>query len=305
MTCVNIIMATCNGADHLFDQLQSIRAQTHGDWRLWVTDDGSQDETLEILGWFARDAGREVRLFDGPRGGATANFMSLVHHPELPPGPMAFCDQDDVWYPRKLEHALARVQGFGHEVPVLYAGRAHVGLRPDTITGSSRRFRRKPCFANALIQTIGGGNTMLLSQAAAELLRAAGPECRPAFHDWWCYLLVSGAGGTVLYDQTPMLFYRQHQRNLMGSNRGMSARRGRLVSILKGQYHHWVTRNLLALERCAPLLSEENRALLEGFRSLRRARGLEALNLWGSMGLYRQNRLETLLMASAAMMGRI
>ncbi|MCR9114229.1 MAG: glycosyltransferase family 2 protein, partial [Rhodobacteraceae bacterium] len=305
MAPLTILMATRNGADHLVEQLMSIKLQTHEDWRLWVSDDGSTDETMDILNWFSRDVRQEVTLFRGPERGATANFLSLVHRPDLPAGPVAFCDQDDVWYPQKLERALNTLQAVETPGPALYAGRADIGLQPDAVTGTTRLFARPPCFNNALIQTIGGGNTMVLSSEATSLLREAGPDCKPAFHDWWAYILVSGAGGTVLYDSKPMLFYRQHAGNLLGPNRSLSARRGRFVSILRGHYHHWVTRNLTALERCSGILDPENRSRLKTFRDLRRSRGLKALKLWTEIGLHRQNRLETSLMAAAAMAGRI
>lgn len=305
MSRVTLLMATRNGADHLVEQLKSLQSQTHADWSLWVSDDSSTDETRDILDWFAREANREVRILEGPGRGATANFLSLVHHPDLPPGPLAFCDQDDVWYPGKLERALAAISSTGHDGPVLYAGRADIGLRPDAITGATTLFRRPPCFRNALIQTIGGGSTMVLSAAAADILRAAGPDCRPAFHDWWSYMLISGAGGTVLYDAEPIMFYRKHPGNVLGPNRSIRARQSRFGSIIKGQYHHWVTRNVTALDRCAHLLSDDTRNVLSAFRDLRRARGLKALRTWNRIGLHRQNRFETSLMAAAAMAGRI
>ena len=62
-------------------------------------------------------------------------------------------------------------------------------------TGRSPRFRAAPGFGNALVQSIAGGNTMLFNPAAKALLEAARPAAVVA-HDWWIYLLVSGAGGT-------------------------------------------------------------------------------------------------------------
>ena len=305
MACVTILLATRNGADHLHEQLQSLMRQSHEDWRLWVSDDRSTDETPDILEWFRKDCGREVQIFEGPCKGATANFMSLLHRPDLPKGPLAYCDQDDVWFPGKLDRALTRLSGQAQSRPALYAGRAKIGASPELIRRDSPLFRKPPSFRNALIQAIGGGNTMMLSAEAVALMRAAGPRCRPAFHDWWSYQLVAGAGGAVIYDSEPMIFYRQHEGNMLGGNRGLSARRGRIGSLMQGKYHHWVSQNLKALGRCEELLTPDNRQVLSEFRALRKCRGTSALRSWRRAGLYRQNPLETALMATIAMTGRI
>ena len=107
---VRILLATWNGAAHLSEQLDSYLAQDHGNWALWVSDDGSDDGTWEILEDFrAAHPDREIRLLRGPGQGAAANFLSLLTHPELPPGPVALSDQDDVWKPCRLSRGLAAV----------------------------------------------------------------------------------------------------------------------------------------------------------------------------------------------------
>ncbi|WP_156118056.1 glycosyltransferase [Paracoccus sp. PAMC 22219] len=108
---VVILMATWQGAPHLGTQLDSIAAQTHADWSLVVSDDGSTDRTRQIVERFAADRPTgQVRLVDGPRAGATRNFLSLLDH--VPPDALAaFCDQDDQWLPHKLARAVAALQG--------------------------------------------------------------------------------------------------------------------------------------------------------------------------------------------------
>ena len=119
---VTILMATLNGADHLPAQLASLLAQTHADWRLWVSDDGSTDNTPALLRDFARaHPAREICLLRGPGRGAAANFLTMLCHPDLPCGPVALCDQDDVWLKGKLSRALRRMAGGPPDLPVLYA----------------------------------------------------------------------------------------------------------------------------------------------------------------------------------------
>ena len=79
MARVLIGLALYQGAEHIAAQLDSIARQTHDDWRLVVSDDGSQDAGPRILRDFAatRPPG-QVELVEGPRRGATQNFLSLL-----------------------------------------------------------------------------------------------------------------------------------------------------------------------------------------------------------------------------------
>lgn len=303
-TLVTILMGTRNGAGHLQAQLDSIAAQNHRGWRLWVGDDGSTDATRDILADFARRVPQEVRVFDGACRGVAANFLGLLCRPDLPEGPVAFCDQDDVWYQHRIGRALDHLEKAAGR-PALYCSRTEVGQDPNKPLGTSPLWPRPPSFRNALIQTVAGGNTMVLSAEGVALARAAGTETLPAFHDWWLYQIVSGAGGDILYDKQPTLFYRQHHTNQLGRNRGLVARYARLGTIWQGKYHHWVTRNIVALQRNQHLLTDENRAILQEFAALRRRKGMCVLTGWQKLGLHRQGRMETALMAGAAMLGRI
>src|SRR3546814_20758157 len=67
-------------------------------------------------------------------------------------------------------------------------------------------------------------------------------------------LIVSGCGGTVIYDPEPTLLYRQHEANLIGGNMGFGDRLTRLQNALKGSFIEWNDYNLLIINR-----SEERR----------------------------------------------
>lgn len=77
-----ILLATYNGGKYLRAQLDSFLAQTNDQWDLLVSDDGSSDDTLEILtGFKAQVSGRhEVTLLPGPQKGCAQNFLSLIRH---------------------------------------------------------------------------------------------------------------------------------------------------------------------------------------------------------------------------------
>ncbi|SHM54426.1 Glycosyl transferase family 2 [Paracoccus solventivorans] len=104
---VVILLATYQGERFLAAQLDSILAQSCRDWRLVVSDDGSTDATRELLRRFAAaHPDRDIELRDGPRQGATRNFLSLLD--AVAPGEaVAWCDQDDLWLPDRLARGLA------------------------------------------------------------------------------------------------------------------------------------------------------------------------------------------------------
>lgn len=103
---VAILMATRNGAEFLRAQLDSLAAQDHDDWSLWIGDDGSTDATRAIVEAFAHShPQRTVSLRDGPRRGSMANFLSLLCAPDIRADFFALADQDDVWLPVRLSRA--------------------------------------------------------------------------------------------------------------------------------------------------------------------------------------------------------
>ena len=99
-TCVTILLAVYNGALHLPQQLASLAEQTHRNWRVLASDDGSDDGSVGILDSFA--AQNPVTRISGPRRGFNRNFMHLFQALPDRPGVVALCDQDDVWLSGKL-----------------------------------------------------------------------------------------------------------------------------------------------------------------------------------------------------------
>lgn len=245
---VVILLATRNGADHLGAQLQSYLDQDHPDWGLWVSDDGSGDGTWDILCAF-RDAhpARDIRLLQGPGRGAAANFLSLLTHPDLPAGPVALSDQDDVWLPHRLSQSLAALQDTNG--PALYASTT-IETDPDLHPLPRQKLTLPaPSFANALVQNIVAGNTITLNTAALAALRDAGAPDVP-FHDWWIYLRLAGVGARITLGNKPVLYYRQHAGNVIGAHSGLGAASQRARALFNGTYGRWVRANLSALLAC-------------------------------------------------------
>lgn len=306
MADITILMAVYNGARFLSAQLDSIAAQEDRDWRLLAGDDGSTDGSQALLRGFAdRHPGR-VRLVDGPRKGAGAHFRALLALAPDDVAGAAFADQDDVWFPDKLTRARAALAKVPVGTPALYGARTlltDAALQP---LGTSPHRPQPPLFRNALVQNFAGGNTMVMNAAALRLLQAADAEAPPVdLHDWWAYQIVSGAGGTVLYDPAPCLAYRQHDANEIGAPRGVRGALARVGAMVSGLSAARRRGQLPALHASAHRFTAENRASLALFaEALAAPGGARQLRLLRQSGVYRQDRGGDTILRLAAVLGR-
>lgn len=303
---VAILMCSYNGERFLAEQIDSLNRQTHRNWSLVVSDDGSQDRTLEILQVYMDSWGQErLKIVQGPQRGFVKNFISLTCRTDIDAEFFAWADQDDIWSEDKLHAALAWLQTIPKHIPALYCGRTKLIDESGTPIGFSPRFCLSPCFANALVQNIGGGNTMVFNQAACDLIREAGDNLDVPSHDWWAYLLISGAEGVTHYDPVPRVLYRQHDENLVGSNSNWSARLQRLRMVLKGRFCEWNAQNIHALETMYNRLSRESQATLNHFKAARNKKLLQRILGVLRAGVYRQTVLGNVGLTLAILIKKI
>lgn len=298
---IHILLCTCNGAPWLGAQLESLVAQSYPSWQLWVSDDHSTDETLTILANFARSHPHRVAaILDGPRQGSAANFLSLLCHPDLPEGYVALCDQDDIWLPHKLEHAMTRLRPISGR-PCAWSGRyvfTDAQMRPLCLPAP---WPRGPSLENALVQNIMSGHTLTLNPEALALVRRAGPV-PVVHHDWWIYLLLMACDAQALIDPEVVLHYRQHGRNTMGRRSGLRARATRLAGMMNGTLRDWIAANLAALSQGDLPLSSKARRLIALHD---KAQGAGLHHVLQDLAIHRQNRSETLALALAKRLQRL
>ncbi|MCF0145856.1 MAG: glycosyltransferase, partial [Eubacterium sp.] len=190
-----IVMAAYNGGSHIQKQIDSILAQTHTNWELWIRDDGSSDHTVDVIRSCAASDPR-IHLFEDSRGnlGPQESFYTLLSG--CPSADYyAFCDQDDLWVPEKLEWAAemlsqeekrgrqkAAASGQASElsrqtaksseqpgtssVPIVYVA-SH-----DYLTENGTLLRRFPeqktpiTLYKVICHSVGSGFTMVLNDAA-------------------------------------------------------------------------------------------------------------------------------------------
>lgn len=299
------ILLGCYKPNHyLIEQLDSIHDQTHQAWSVFISDDSlSKDWESKYSQHLTK---LSVKVRQGSRLGFASNFLSLTRSPEVYSDLYAFCDQDDIWSQQKLERISKIFANLDDTMPRLYCGRTCIVDSKNQYMGYSPLFNRAPSFKNALIQNIGGGNTMVFNNAARDLLLACPLAIEVVSHDWFFYQLVTGAGGEVIYDAEPFVRYRQHDSNLVGANIGWSARFRRIRLLLEGRFKVWNEINIEALLRVSHLLSPESKKTLQLFILTREGNNFLTRLFWlKRSGLYRQSFLGNLGLVIGLIMGKV
>ena len=303
---VAILLCTYQGEKYVPEQLDSFDTQTYPHWKVWASDDSPDNTTRQVLtDYQSRWAPGKLTVCDGPRKGFVANFMSLICRPEVQADYYSMSDQDDIWYPEKLQRAVEWLTTVPDEVPALYCSRTELIDEQGATLGCSPLFSRPPAFANALVQNVAGGNTMVFNSAARRLLVAAGGDINVVAHDWWVYIVVSACGGRVHYDSRPSLRYRQHGGNLIGANAGIGARLLRIRMLFQGRLREWTSQHIQALAPLLPKLTPANRRTFDYLVSARQRSLIPRIMGIKRSGIYRQTTLGNLGLLAAAISNRI
>lgn len=298
-----VMLAAYNGAGFLDEQLDTIEHQSFGRIDLRVSDDGSADGTADLVTARAGRWGRgSVTLTRGPGRGFAENFRALLTSAPSGGDYYAFSDQDDLWDPDKFARAHAALAGLG-DAPAIWCGRTRTVDRAGRPTGLSPLFPHPPAFRNALVQSLAGANTMVMNARAFALVAEASRRTGFLTHDWWAYLLVTGAGGQVIYTPDPAVSYRQHEANLVGENNSWAARLVRLRGLLAGRFRRYTDQNIASLGACLDLLAPENRALFQTFRESRAGGPLQRLRGVTRTGAFRQTGPGQAGLYAAALLG--
>lgn len=220
---IDIVLATYNGERFLAEQLKSIQAN-HGYnkliSRLIVVDDGSSDKTLDIVRSFQQsDIKIELIINDSGLHSAKNNFAFGLTKSTAEF--IMLSDQDDIWFPEKLEYLWAKVQKQKElSKPFLIFSDKHiVDEQLNVICDSYFKLKNIPknwheSFSRLCQQNVVSGCTTLFNRA---LLDKALPIPQGAYmHDWWLALVAKGCGELVFIDK-PLIKYRQHETNAIGA----------------------------------------------------------------------------------------
>src|SRR5579884_832023 len=184
MPKVTIITPCYNARDYIERTIQSVRAQTCGDWEYVIVDDGSSDHTREIVAAYA-DADPRIRLIRQPNGGVCQARNVGYRAASCESHYLLFLDQDDCLHPSMLE----QMAGYLDSHPD--AGLAHCGF--DLIDEHDQPARDSRNFERYVVR--------------GKMLAALSPEVArtpPEAILWWCSMLPSACLiRRHVYERTP------------------------------------------------------------------------------------------------------
>lgn len=294
---VNILMSTYNGQQFLAEQIRSIQEQSYADWTLFIRDDGSSDNTKEILKDFERQDSR-IHIIDNDESdnlGVIKSFHKLVNHDRA--DFYFFSDQDDVWLPNKLELSLKEAQNYPADLPLMvYMDLKVVNQDLEIMTESmvkSQSHHANTELVQELTENTVTGGVAMINHTLAEMWQETDDIL---MHDWYLALLASAFGNLVFIDQ-PGELYRQHSDNVLGA-RTLSKRFKKWIRphILFAVYWDLIknsqkqARNLLQMP-----LSQSNRELIEAFVTIMDKPMLERFRILRKYGLRKNKAFHTLV----------
>ena len=259
-TTVAICMATYNGDRYIAQQIDSILKQSYKNWVLFIRDDGSSDDTQNIIRQYACKYGDRIIHITDPclsGGSAKKNFAAILswvtQHFDFPY--FMFADQDDVWQEFKVEKSMQLLMQneTSSKIPLLVHTDLKVVDQDLRVLGESFFEYRalNPEVADLrhlLIQNNITGCTMLWNKALNDLVDIEDDDV--VMHDWWI-ALAACCFGKILCVKEPTILYRQHDCNVVGATKVNTL--GFILKRLSGSNH--VRKTLqMAVEQAAAFL---------------------------------------------------
>jgi len=239
---VLVLLAAYNGEDWLEEQTHSIFQQDDIETTLVVSIDQSSDNTKSLVCDLIHKYQNINKLNDSLAfGSAARNFFYLLtkvnfEHYDF----VALSDQDDLWNPDKLDHALQIM--LSHQVDA-YSSNV-VAFWPDGKKVLINKAQPQTNF-DFMFESAGPGCTFVLSKELAKdlqtFLKNNFEKCNQiALHDWFIYSFSRLKGYKWFIDPKPSMLYRQHANNVIGANRGIWPMFGRLKKMTQGWYYQQI-----------------------------------------------------------------
>jgi glycosyltransferase involved in cell wall biosynthesis len=234
----SVALSTYNGAKYLRTQLESLVSQTRLPAELVVVDDCSTDGSVQIVTDFARRAPFPVRIFRNPLNlGWQDSFVKAAL--ECAHDWVAFCDQDDYWFPSKLERITVFVASNTQLSMVVHSAEmTNEDLMPlgQRLPRFRRTMVREPLCNPPILTQLGFATAF--SRSLLDGIPTDKRPCDPNIpsrrqsHDQLITLL-SNVLGRVGYLSDVLAYYRRHSTTATGLP-GSGRHRRDLLSRLRG-----------------------------------------------------------------------
>jgi glycosyltransferase involved in cell wall biosynthesis len=197
---ISVIMPTYNCAKYIAESVISVTNQNYPNIELLVINDGSSDNTDEVLQSFMSN----IRYFKTKNKGVSAarNLGITMARGNW----IAFCDADDIWFPEKLKTQFNNLDGnLWSYTNSFYMGSAYkLGAKRSDMS----ELVKGDIFKSLALENVITTSSVLISKAVLDKLGGF-DETLPALEDWQLWLLVAKNHSISLINE-PMLNYRVH-----------------------------------------------------------------------------------------------
>lgn len=208
---VAVLMSTYNGEKYLETQIESVMKQKKIDVYLFIRDDGSKDNTINILKKY--ESNDKVNIFYGDNIGYANSFWNLLTKVDGFDY-YAFCDQDDIWLDNKLYAGILKLKDF--DGPALYTSKV-ISINNDLNIISDNTFNNhgKLNVFESFQKSVFPGCVFIFNEDAQIILKKYNGFMES--HDWAAYTIISVLGN-IVYDDSSYIYYRIHNDNTIGKN---------------------------------------------------------------------------------------
>jgi rhamnosyltransferase len=222
---VAILLSTYNGEKYLANQLSSILDQSYSDFKLYIVDDGSADNTNSIIDEFIAIDQRVVKLHkESKHDGPCISFMWLLG--QIDADFYFFCDQDDAWMSDKIKKSMVLAEQYSTTKPLLIHSDLKIvdesmQILHESYWAFNGTKRSEFCsFDFHCAYNNIPGCSMLINKISRNLSLPIPKTAK--MHDAWISLVVSFHKGNIIAVDEPLLFYRQHANNTIGARNSRS-----------------------------------------------------------------------------------
>ena len=219
-TDVAILMSTYNGEKFIKEQIDSIINQTYDNWKLYIRDDGSTDNTLNIIKNYVESNSNIFVLSKDKNVGVIDSFFILLRNVNA--NFYMCCDQDDVWLSTKIEDTVKGLNCYFSNPILVYTKKIIVDENLNKM-GEEKQIMtsrmKEPSFSMLILDNIISGCSMGFNKKLRDIvIRSINLNHDGIImHDWWIAILASYFGEIYFVDKDEML-YRQHNGNVVGAN---------------------------------------------------------------------------------------
>lgn len=218
---IDVLMATYNGEKYIKEQIESILNQTYKNIHLIISDDGSKDNTVQILKEYENKDKRVTVYVQKQNLGYIKNFEFLLT--KIENDIYMLSDQDDVWKVDKIENTYNKLKE--EKADLVFSDLEVVDSNLKQIYPSFNDYMKltkkiKKCdgLERQYLYNCMVGCTIMSKKQFVEKILPLPSKSKYLVHDMWIGVIVSIYGKSVYLDEKT-IYYRQHGNNQIGTEK--------------------------------------------------------------------------------------